>query len=243
MYWEGTFAVLSKQWMTKGCAADLMLSGTGDGGSENQGCEGVHALLTEKNPSYRPGRCLPHLDWTGCKAGEDAMGLHHKHLKALNTYLFDGITYSRLQALATASAADGGLALMRDGSRAFKTLFVPMPPKMIDLRPEDTMEFLRWLIPREKVLAKLVQRDCETRDLSRTSANLGRDTLQKRSDALKRPIDAVLLHRCLHISVRKLVPRSVNTDRSKNASGYMCSSIISCRLPWSRCAGACTPSS
>ena len=143
------------------------------------------------------------------------MGLHHKHLKALNTYMFDGITYSRLQALATASGADGGLALMRDGSRAFKQLFVPMPPKMIDLRPEDTMEFLRWLIPRENVLAKLVKRDCETRDSSKTSSNLGRDTLQKRSDAFKRPIDAVLLHRCLRTSADKLVPRSVNTDRSK----------------------------
>ena len=83
------------------------------------------------------------------------MGAHYKDLTSLNVYLFDGLTLSKLQTIATASIAHGGLALFPYGGRAYARVFGTLPPKMHEERPETVMNFITWLLPRQAVLAQV----------------------------------------------------------------------------------------
>ena len=195
----GVLQTMATQWLSKGCAAAEVNSGTGDGGGENEGFHGVHSLLTASDATYVARRCIPHYNWTGLKAGEDEMGKHMKDIKALCTYIFDGTTLLILQAIATKPIAEGGLNLMRYGSQQYKDMFEPLPPKMQDMRPELTMLFLKWLNKRERTLCLLVERDLAIRDLKMEQAAIGLATLQDRFAQLLRVVDTVLLHRGLYM--------------------------------------------
>ena len=66
--------------------------------------------------------------------------------KALCRYLHVGITWARLQAIATLAVAEGGLAVLERGSAAFVSLFSRVPPTIVDDRPETDQRFLRFLL-------------------------------------------------------------------------------------------------
>ena len=57
--------------------------------------------------------------------------------------LHDGISWTRLQEVATLPIGQGGLALMGRSSAAFKAAFSRAPPNIVDDRPETDMLFLR----------------------------------------------------------------------------------------------------
>jgi len=90
----GTFSVLEKQFRTKGVVPDECCNGVGDGGGENEGCVGVHAIMEKRVPSYVRRRCLGHLPWRVADAGLRAMTDIESALKDINNYLRDGITWS-----------------------------------------------------------------------------------------------------------------------------------------------------
>ena len=111
---------IEKQLARLGLNCFKVTSGTGDGGGENEGHEGVHAYFEDQNPGYVRRRCLPHIAWRTCDQAIRASGLRYK---ALAAYLVDGITWTRLRELATRTVPDGGLGLFRDSSQQCKEVF------------------------------------------------------------------------------------------------------------------------
>eukprot|EP00973_Karenia_brevis_P001746 237924-Karenia_brevis.AAC.1 len=84
-------------------------SGVGDGGGENEGCNGVHALLERRDATYIRRRCLLHLPWRVADQGLLEMTDVFEDTKAISAYLHDGSTWARFKALATQPTAAGGL--------------------------------------------------------------------------------------------------------------------------------------
>ena len=66
-------------------------------------------------PDYVRRRCFGHLPWRVTDAGISEIP-HMKNTQMLDTYLHDGITWSRLAAIAAQPRALGGLGLMAEGS-------------------------------------------------------------------------------------------------------------------------------
>ncbi len=193
----GTLVVIDSQMMSKGFSRFDAVSGTGDAGGENEGIQGIHALLEETNDAYSRRRCFGHLSWR-ISHNTKELTLYAKTL-ALNTYLHEGITWSRLQGIACHSIEDGGLNLVRENSREWHRLFHKEPPKMMDQRPECTLLFLEWLIPVHSTLAKLAAHDIRTRDLQDPNAAIAVATLQSARDQAWRYIDCVMLHKSLYL--------------------------------------------
>ena len=107
------------------------------------------------------------------------------HIASVSTYHFHmrtyaGITWTRLQGIAIKSPAEGGLALFADGTMEFYRIFRKGPIKLIDDRPECTFLFIKWLLPIEPTLKKLVKKDLETRDLTFKQAARALATLESR---------------------------------------------------------------
>ena len=139
-----------------------VVSGTWDGGGENEGHQGMHAYSENLNPGYVRRRCLPHIAWRTCDQAIEASALRYRKLAA---YLVEGITWQRLRELATRSVRDGGLNLFKDGSQACKAFFGKSPGAIVDGRPETDLQLLRLLEGKEHNLHKLATKDLEQRDL------------------------------------------------------------------------------
>ena len=195
---RGVLAVIAKQVERLGVTLADAVSGTGDGGGENEGCAGVHAILEDRNPSYVRRRCLGHLSWRSADAGLDAMGVHYKDVCSLCTYLHEGLTWRRLQAIATQPVDAGGLALLREGSAEFQKCFSKAPGTILDARPETAAHFLAWLVPKEAILAQVVAKDVADRSLG-DAAKAGLKTLQDPLGQVRRAIHCELLERSLFL--------------------------------------------
>ena len=135
--------IIEKQLSRISCTmADVVCAAT-DGGGENVGKEGLHAFLQSLGTGCVRKRGLEHLSWRICDAGLAAAKILGEDHKSICNYLRDGITWTRLQAIATTPADQGGLGLMPMHSAAFRAAFSPAPPAVIEDRPETDMSFLR----------------------------------------------------------------------------------------------------
>ena len=196
---SATLKVIEQQAERVGVYRPDFASGCGDGGGENEGTCGIHSLLTASNPTYLKRRCIPHFAWCTFKAGLNDMEPHGSHTVALNSYLRQGVTWSRLASIAVQPIAAGGLGLFTEGSRDFKAIFRSQPPRLIDERPEATVLWYEWLIPKQNVLAKLIACDLRSRNLQGTDGARGLKTLQTTRDCLCRSIDLVLMKKSMFL--------------------------------------------
>ena len=155
--------IIEKQLSRLGLNCFDVTSGTGDGGGENEGHEGVHAYFENLNPGYIRRRCLPHISWRTCDVAIRVSGLKYK---ALAAYLVEGITWTRLRELATRREADGGLELFREGSHECKQIFGISPSAIVETRPETDLNFLKLLEGKEHLLHMMATKDLEQRTLS-----------------------------------------------------------------------------
>jgi hypothetical protein len=217
--------VITKQLSRVGLSILDIASGCGDGGGENEGVQGVHRTLELAQPSYIRRRCLGHISWRVADAGIDFMGTLSKDVLALNTYLHEGITWRRLQSIATQPLAAGGLALMRESSETFKSMFGVAPGSILDGRPETESHFLLWLIPRESTLVKCIERDLDDRSLADT-AKTGLRTLQDPLGKVRRAISAELLERALYLFRWGKLHKRIATETTFNDLLQRCMGII-----------------
>ena len=100
--------IVAQQLGRIGCTLADIVSGTSDGGGENEGRFGVHALLEDHSPMYVRRRGLEHLSWNFCSAGLAAADPIGRTLKHLVAYLREGVTWHRLKEIATSSVARQG---------------------------------------------------------------------------------------------------------------------------------------
>ena len=162
---EDLLKVLDKQLGRLGLSRADVISGTGDGGGENEGKGGFHANFERANPSYARRRCIPHISWRTSDMAISAAGEIMEDYKAIAAHLADGITWQRLRALAIKPIDEGGLALFRDGSPECHKIFHKGPPSIIAGRPLTDKEFLEFLRGKEEVLARLCLKDGQQRSL------------------------------------------------------------------------------
>ena len=109
--------IMEKQLLRLGLNTFDVVSGTGDGGPENEGGTGVHSFFESVSPGYVRRRCLPHISWRVCDQAMRAADLEYNSIAA---YLVDGITWSRLQDIGRLPRALGGVALFADCSQKHK---------------------------------------------------------------------------------------------------------------------------
>jgi hypothetical protein len=187
--------IIEKQLARLGLNCFDVTSGTGDGGGENEGHQGVHAYFENLNPGYVRRRCLPHISWRTCDVAIRASGLKYK---ALAAYLVEGVTWGRLRELATRTPADGGLGLFRDGSQQCKEVFGKSPCAIVDNRPESDLNFLKVLEGKEHLLHTMATKDLEQRSLNADTraAILNLADIQ---DRIFRRILQEILDRCLFL--------------------------------------------
>ena len=146
---------------------------------------------------YVRRRCCGHGAWRISDAVLNEL-LDLATVKNLCAYFSDGITWTRLQTLATASIAEGGLALFRDKSREHASIFGTTLGSIVTGRPEGDMKFLSWLRGKEHVLHLVTTRDVETRDLCRAT-QVAVNTLGNHVCRAWRSVGAELLHRTLFL--------------------------------------------
>ena len=125
------FNVLERQFQRIGLSPHEAAAGCGDGGGENEGAQGAHALFEERNPSYVRRRCLAHIPWRVADQGLKEAGHLHDELKSISEYFHEGVTWLRLQAIAVQRVAEGGLGVCAADSRMYRALFGAAPPKPI----------------------------------------------------------------------------------------------------------------
>ena len=104
--------VLEKQLGRIGLNCYDVVSGSGDGGGENEGHSGIHSHFENLCPGYVRRRCLPHIAW---RTADQAIRASELDYKALCSYFGEGITWTRLRELAVRDPRDGGLGLFTDG--------------------------------------------------------------------------------------------------------------------------------
>jgi hypothetical protein len=120
--------------------------------------------------------------------------------RALAAYFVDGVTWTRLRAIAIQMPAAGGLNLFKDGSPACKRIFGSSPSAIVLTRPETDLNFLRFLAGKEHILHKLAKRDLEQRttlgqDVVNAVQNLG-----DISNRIRRSILSEVLERCMFLA-------------------------------------------
>ena len=174
-----------------------MNSSTTDGGGENVGHGGIHAQLEESNPSHVARRCTGHMGWRDCDQAIAAGGTL-KTDSTLAAYFCDDVTWQRLQALATKSICDGGLALFREGSNEHHAIVRAAPSAILDGRPESHYNFLKWLHDKSHILERLASKDIADRRLKSVPPET-LASLKSKPDCVKRSVLCEVLHRCLHI--------------------------------------------
>ena len=152
--------VIEKQLARVGLNVNDVVASTRDGGGENEGHQGIHSHFENLSSGYVRHRCLPHIAWRTADMAIRASGLDYRSLAA---YLVDGVSWSRLRAIATTTEAQGGLNLFTDGSRACKNLFGGKPSAIVQSRPETDLNFLKLLQGKEHLLHRLATRDLEQR--------------------------------------------------------------------------------
>ena len=188
-------AIIEKQLARLGLNCFDVVAGTGDGGGENEGQQGVHAHFEDLNPGYIRRRCLPHMSWRTCDVAIRASQLDYR---ALAAYLVEGITWTRLRELATRAPADGGLGLFRDGSQQCKDLFGRSPCAIVETRPQTDLNFLKLLAGKEHLLHRLASRDLEQRSLS-TETRGAIQNLANTKARIRRRVQQEILERCLFL--------------------------------------------
>ena len=204
--------VVEKQLARVGLNCFDVVSGTGDGGGENEGSSGVHAYFENLNPSYVRRRCLPHISWRTADMAIRSSGLDYK---ALAAYFVEGSTWSRLREIAIRDPRDGGLGIFKDGSRACKEVFGNSPSAIIQNRPETDLNFLKFLQGKEHILHRLATKDLEQRALSADTraavASLGNIDLR-----IRRRVLLEILERCMYLyfwnGKHKVVASSTSWD-------------------------------
>ena len=191
--------VLVNQVTRLGVISDECVSGVGDGGGENEGQQGIHKLMEDRNPSYVRRRCLLHLPWRVADQGLHEMGNLHNETKAISTYLHEGSTWQRLKAISATPIASGGLALFVENSADYMTFAKPSPPSNQEDRPATTCELLRWVCDRQHILSKLVKVDVTQRHLISKHSKLALESLCDQRRCALRRVAAVLLHKALFL--------------------------------------------
>jgi hypothetical protein len=126
-----------------------------------------------------------------------ASGLDYR---ALAAYFVDGVTWTRLRAIATQMPVAGGLNLFSDGTRNCKKIFGTNPSAIVVTRPETDLNFLRFLAGKEHILHTLAKKDLEQRaslgqDVVMAVENLG--DIEKR---IQRSILCEILERCMYLA-------------------------------------------
>ena len=124
---------------------------------------------------------------------------HHASTVAINSYLRDGITWTRFQTLAVLPRSEGGLAFFGAGGAAFQAFFGQAPIQLIEDRPECYDLFLAWLVPRSGKLRRLAELDLEQRRLTLPAAGVALSSLQNRGHWLRRVVESVLVHKALYL--------------------------------------------
>jgi hypothetical protein len=196
-----TLKVIERQAATKGIYRCDLVSGTGDGGGENEGVTGVHSLMEHTAGDYVRRRCFGHLPWRVADAGIREIA-HSKNTESISTHLRDGITWTRLGAIACQAPATGGLGLFPFASVAYRDVFNVAPPRVIEERPETLSLFLRWLLPRQLTIAACVAHDMRQRDLKQQFSVLARDALANRDENVLRRVDFVMIEKALFLFYR-----------------------------------------
>ena len=79
---------LEKQMYRVGLNSFDVVAGTGDGGGENEGHQGVHWYFESLGTGYVRRRCIPHISWRTCDLAIRVSGLD---LKAMCTYFVMGL--------------------------------------------------------------------------------------------------------------------------------------------------------
>ena len=160
---RATYDVILRQLDRFGLTQYDIVAGVGDGGGENEGTQGAHALFEESEPTYVRQRCAPHFAWRTFAAGVSALGSVYVSTITLNNYLRDGVTWSRLASIAVQDPDHDGLGLFAEGSQEFAHVFGSSPPRLSDERPQATLDFYKWLIDRIPVLRLLIRADMRMR--------------------------------------------------------------------------------
>jgi hypothetical protein len=194
------WALLERQLARVGLNTSDVVSGTGDGGGENEGEDGCHAGFEQQSSGYVRRRCLPHISWRVAAQAIEASTTDDLQYKPLCTYLGEGVTWSRLRAIAVLPRAAGGLGLFRDGSRELRRVFGQSPSGIIDLRPESDIAFLLWLRGKEHHLHRLATEDLRQR-AAKSAASV--EAIRCLADIKKRVFRSVLceiLERCVFLS-------------------------------------------
>ena len=194
-----TLKYIQKQFLTKGAVLEEGKAGTGDGGGEMEGISGVHALMVQLMPDYVRHRCGDHISWRVLMAGLDAMAPNIKDLEALNVYLTDGITWTRLAAIATLPIDQGGLAIMVYGATSYYKFFKDPPPPLIEGRPVCYLMFVEWVLARQTVLKDLVEVDLQQRNLEGAHIPKALRALQSKRQRILRHVERIFIKKALYL--------------------------------------------
>ena len=138
----------------------MLLLAQGMDGGENEGSSGVHVFFERLNLGYVRKRCLPHISWRTADMAIKASDLDYQNLAA---YFVEGITWTRLRAIATQDPRDHGLGLFATSSKACKNVFSKSPGAIVKNRPETDLHFLQLLKGKEDILHRLASKDLEQR--------------------------------------------------------------------------------
>ena len=227
--------VLEKQWARMGLSKHDCVSGTGDGGGENEGTSGVHSQLEQVRHDYVRRRCLGHLPWRVADQALHALGELHTKTKAISQFLHEGGTWNRFKTLAVTSQNDGGLGLFADGSPQYAHVFGTGTPRNIDERPDTTCSLLEFLNCRHQVLEQVTRLDIATRILQGKTNQIARESLISATDFVSRRVAFVLLkkalfvyyyiegkeHVAMHTSMKDLFDRAGNIISNTRLDEYV----------------------
>ena len=117
----------------------------------------------------------------------------------LAAYFVEGITWTRLRAIATQDPRDHGLGLFATSSKACKDVFSKSPAAIVKNKPETDLHCLQLLKGNEDIFHRLATKDLEQRtswgpETNRAVLNVGDIDLR-----IFRTIMSEILHRCLFL--------------------------------------------